>query len=58
MSIHWRQHYRKPGKPKKSFDTQESAEAFARRQKIEAYQCSVCSKWHVGGNDHGKLEEV
>jgi hypothetical protein len=56
MSPKWREHFRKPGKPKKSFEDWTSAEVFARRNKIDFYQCTHCGKFHVGGNNHGSKE--
>lgn len=53
MAPSWREHWRKPGKPKRVFQTLEAAEQFARQNKVTAYECSYCGAYHVGGNNHG-----
>jgi len=53
MAPKWREHFRKPGKPKKAFEDWDSALAFARQNKVTAYQCTMCGKLHVGGTNHG-----
>lgn len=52
-------------KPKKSYETEKDALKIARFlntkeniiHKMVAYKCSVCGKWHVGGNDKELTEE-
>jgi hypothetical protein len=49
-----REHLNADWSPKRAYDTQHEAESVAERQghqenrTLDAYQCDVCKKWHVG----------
>lgn len=53
-----REHYtRKNGqwKPKKQFETEEDANNWIKKYKMnkyKAYLCNICGKWHIGKNEN------
>lgn len=43
------QHFRRDGSAKKSFPSEEHALTAAEQTHMQAYQCGLCGKWHIGG---------
>jgi hypothetical protein len=48
VKLPFRNHFKRNGRPKRAY-SQDEARREALRSRKNAYRCSLCGHWHVGG---------